>query len=87
MIKKAIYSVGILNVHDIEKKEAFLAYRRKHIPDYDKRYENLDKLFLSKDLFAGYARKDSLDIIFTETDLKGYWNDDFVFNVFLYKRQ
>ena len=46
MLLKSRYSLGILDVHDMEKKEEFIAYRRKIIDNYDEKYKGLSKLFL-----------------------------------------
>lgn len=86
MIQKTEYSIGILDLHDISKKEEFLQKRRELTPNYDERYKNLDKLFYPKDFFMDFADKNELDIKFVHSDMKGYWNNPFLFNVFMYKR-
>ena len=57
MLKKCTRNIGILDIHYDEKKEDFINYRRKIIPDYDKKYENLGKLFYSKDFLLILRRK------------------------------
>lgn len=86
MLEKANFSIGILDLFDLEKEEEFLAYRRKHIENYDEKYKGLGKLFISRDFFVRFAKRGNLDITFTQTNLAGYWNNEFIFNVFIYKK-
>lgn len=86
MYQKAEYSIGILDVHDIEKKEAFIKYREEIVPDYHERYKNLPKLFYSKELFERFAKDHNMNIVFKESTMEGYWNNQFVFHCYLYKR-
>lgn len=86
MLEKANFSIGILDLFDEEKEEEFLAYRRKHIENYDEKYKGLGKLFISRDFFARFAKRENLDITFTQTNLAGYWNNEFIFNVFMHKK-
>lgn len=48
---KAKRSIAILDVHDAEKKEDFIAYRIKTTPNYEERYKDLPKLFYSQVFF------------------------------------
>lgn len=86
MIQKAKSAIGLIDIHDIEKEEDFVAYRRKIIKDYDVRYADLPKLFYSKQFFRDFAAKHMLGICFLESDMKGYWNNQFVFSCYMYKR-
>lgn len=86
MLAKCRYSVGLLDVHDIKWKEGFLAYRRRVTKDYDNKYEGLDKLFYTKQFFVEFASRHNLDVLFSHSDLEGYWNNPFLFHCFLYKR-
>lgn len=86
MYKKARYSIGILDVHDRTKKEAFTEYRRKIIEDYDERYAGLPKYFYEKSFFADFAAAHNMDIQFCESDFPGYWNNEFIFNCYMYKK-
>lgn len=45
MLAKANHSIALLDVHDAEKKEAFIAYRVKNTENYEERYKDLPKLF------------------------------------------
>ena len=85
MCEKANYCTAVLDVHDKSLESEWLAYRRSKIEDYDKKYENLNKLFYSKSIFVDYATAHGMDIKITTSKLDGYWNRDFVFDVYLYK--
>lgn len=85
MFAKTNYSIGLIDVHNIDKKDDFLAFRRKMIENYDEKYENLHKLFYSKQLFADFAEKHGLRIEFSDSVVENYWNNEFVFNCFMYK--
>ena len=85
MFQKTNYSIGLIDVHNIEKKEDFIAYRRKNIENYDEKYADLNKLFYSKELFVDFARGHNLKIEFSESAVENYWNNEFVFNCFMYK--
>lgn len=86
MVKKARYSIGILDVHDSTKKEAFTEYRRKIIEDYDERYAGLPKYFYDKSFFESFAAAHDMEIVFCESDFPGYWNNEFIFNCYMYKK-
>lgn len=86
MYEKANYSIGILDVHDILKKEAFIKYREEIVPDYHERYKNLPKLFYSRELFRKFAADHDMEIVFKESTMAGYWNNQFVFHCFMYKK-
>lgn len=85
MFRKTNYSIGLIDVYNIEKKDDFLAYRRKIIENYDEKYADLGKLFYSRDMFADFAKKNDLRIEFSESAVENYWNNEFVFNCFMYK--
>lgn len=86
MLQKCQHSIAILDIHDEEKKEAFIEYRSKEVENYKELYSGLDKLFYPKSFFLQFAEKHNLDILFSMSDLKEYWNNNFIFNCFLYKR-
>lgn len=85
MYEKANYSIGLIDVHNIEKRDDFIAFRRRTIENFDEKYANLDKLFYSKQLFSDFAKKHGLKAEFSESAVENYWNNEFVFNVFMYK--
>ena len=86
MYEKANKSIGIIDIHDISRKEAFVAYRKKTSEDYEERYQDLPKLFYDRTFFLDFAVKHGMDIKFRQSKVKGYWNNDFVFNCFMWKR-
>lgn len=86
MYAKAKYSIGIIDIHDIDKKEEYTAYRKSTVENYEEKYEGLPKLFYSKDLFADFADRHDMDIVISDSKVEGYWNNDFIFNCFMYKR-
>lgn len=85
MLQKTNYSIGLIDLHDLSKKEAFLDFRRENIDNYDEKYKDLNKFFYSKEFFEKYAEKNKLDINFFDSQVEGYWNKDFVFDVYFYK--
>lgn len=85
MVYKSNYSIGIYDIHDKEREREYINDRRRRIPDYDKKYNNLNKLFLSKDFFIDFAKNEGLKIAFRETNLNGYWNEKYTYNVVFYK--
>lgn len=87
MYQKSKYSIGLIDIHDIEKKEEFIIYRRKNVENYEERYKNLPKLFYSRRMFIDFAKKHGMDIKFTDSEVDGYWNNEFVFNCYMYKRR
>lgn len=87
MLKKTAGVIGLIDIHDADKEEEFLAYRRAAIPDYDERYKGLGKLFYRRSFFKDFARAHDLRIEFPAIEMEGYWNTPFVFNVFLYRKQ
>lgn len=87
MLEKSNYSLGLLDIHDSEKKDDYIQYRKKNIEDYEKRYENLPKLFYQKSFFVDFAQEHNLDIKISASHVPGYWNNEFIFNVFLWKSE
>jgi len=85
MYQKANYLLAVVDIPDSEKEDSYLAYRRKTIPNYEERYKNLPKQFYTKEFFQMFAKKHNMKIEITSMKLDGYWNNDFVFNCFLYK--
>ncbi len=85
LLQKANASIGILNIHDSEKEEKFLNFRRQLTPNYDEHYKGLPKLFYSKNFFKNFAEKNNLKITFTESYLDGFWDNPYIYNCFMYK--
>lgn len=48
MLQKTKSSIGLIDVHDLSKKDAFIDFRRKNIENYDEKYKDLNNLFYSK---------------------------------------
>lgn len=86
MCLKAKHSIVLIDLHDAERKDAFIAYRKKTIPDYDTRYQDLPKFFFKKSFFEKFAQKKDLSIEIYQDNMKDYWNSPYLFNVALYKK-
>ena len=86
MREKSLGAIGIMGLHDIEKRDDYLAFRRANIPNYDALYKDLQRHFYTHSLFTDYAATHGLRIEFPTIKLKGYWNTPFVFNVFMYRK-
>lgn len=86
MYSKSKYSIALLDIFDIKLKDKFIDYRKSIIKDYDEKYKNLNKLFFGKDFFIDFAEKHNMDIKFGKPDIKNYYNGDFVFDCYLYKK-
>lgn len=87
MYVKTNCSMGLIDIHDIQKKEAFESYRRKNVENYEERYKDLPKFFYKREFFTTFASEHNMDISFSESTVEGYWNNDFVFSCYLYKRK
>jgi len=85
MYQKARYTVGILELPDAEKRDAYTTYRQQVIPDYEARYKGLPRLFINKKFFIEFARSHNINIEFCPVNLHGYWNSRFYFDCYLYK--
>lgn len=86
MVEKSNFSIGIMDVHDLDRKEDFISYRKSTIENYEELYRDLPKLFYSRMFFEDFAKKYHLDICFPHFDMPGYWNNDFVFHCFMYMK-
>lgn len=86
MFKKSNVSIGLIDIHDIDKKQAFINFRRETVENYDERYKDLHKFFYSRDFFKKWAEKNNLEIEFYDSNVEGYWNKEFVFDVYFYKK-
>lgn len=85
MYRKANYSIGLVDIHDADKKEAFTAYRKQIIEDYEERYRELPKFFYNKSFFLDFAWRHDMSIRFSKPTMQGYWNNDYVFNCYMSK--
>ncbi len=87
MYQKAKYAIGLTDMRDKEKEEDYIAFRKNNIENYEERYKNLDCLFYPKSFFLDFASKHHADIKFSALDVKGYWNNEYSFNCYIYKRE
>ncbi len=87
MIEKSGHSVGIFDVHDLAKKDDFLAYRRSVVENYDEKYKDTQHLFYPKSMFIEIAEECDCDVKFAHCALPGYWNAPFTYDVYFYKRK
>ena len=85
MYSKTNYSIGLVDIHDADKKEAFTEYRKSIIVDYEERYKELPKFFYDKKFFLEFADQHDMSIRFSKPRMRNYWNNDFVFNCFMIK--
>lgn len=87
MLLKCKRSIGVTGIHHDKMRQNFLQFHRSIDPNYDQHYQGLDKLFYSKAFFIEFAERHSLDIKITPYFVDGYWNNEFLFNCYLYKRE
>lgn len=87
MYQKAERSIGIIDIHDKEKEREFVEYRKRTVQDYEERYKELPKLFYEKQFFTEFAEKHHLQILFTKSEMDGYWNNKFVYDCYLLKQR
>lgn len=85
MYKKCLYSMGILSVHNLKTKNDFYNYRKQIDKNYEESYKDLPKYFYDKELFLRFAESHNLNMRFANSNMAGYWNNDFVFNVYMTK--
>ena len=85
MLAKANKSLGVLHIHDKTKEKEFTEFRRNLTPNYDERYKGLPNLFYEKNFFTQFATDNNLKIEFVDCELKGYWNNPYVYNCFMYR--
>lgn len=85
LCEKCGSSIVLIDVHDLDKKQAFIDFRRRTIENYDEKYSGLPKLFYPKSFFEDFGKKHGLEVMFYESEVEGYWNNPYVYNVCLYK--
>ncbi len=59
----------------------------KTVEDYEVRYKNLHKFFYSREFFYDWDEKNNLEIEFHNSQVEGYWNNEFVFDIYMYKNK
>lgn len=85
MWAKAGKMVVVTEVHDQEKKDEHMAYRRKCVENYDEVYAGLDKTFYTREMFLQFAEEHGGRCEIVQPDNELYWNNRFVFDCYLYK--
>lgn len=85
MCEKCRNSIVLVDVHDLDKKEVFIDHRRKTIENYDEKYKGLSKLFYPKSFFEDFGQKNKMEVVFYKSEVEGYWNNPYVYNVCFYK--
>lgn len=86
MYNKANKCVIITEIHDIDKKNEHLDYRRQCVENYDVKYEGLDKTFYSKEDFIRFANDVGAKCLIKEPKNQLYWNNKFVFDCYIVKQ-
>lgn len=86
MLAKSEKSLGILHIHDKALEKEFTELRRQITPNYDELYKGLPKLFYDKNFFKEFAEENNLAIEFVDCELKGYWDNPYVYNCFMYRQ-
>lgn len=86
MYEKAEYSIGIIDVYDKAREEICMERRKKSIEDYDEKYKDLPKLFYPRQFFEDFAEKHHMDIRFIDPEVGNYWNSDWSFDCYMYKK-
>jgi len=87
MISMCNKSIAILDVLDLEKKEAYLNYKRRLIGgNYDQLYpKSLDQQFYSKDWFSKLFENTGFTMWTEDQSINGYRNSPYRFNVYAKK--
>ena len=85
MQEKCRNSIVLVDVHDLDKKQDFIDFRRKTIENYDEKYSGLPKLFYPKSFFEEFGKKHDLEVVFYNSEVEGYWNNPYVYNVCFYR--
>lgn len=85
MWEKANKIVVITEIHDEEKKEEHLNFRRQCVENYDEKYKGLDKTFYTKEMFQKFAEKTGAECRIVKPGNELYWNNKYVFDCYLIK--
>lgn len=84
-VGKANKIVVITEIHDEEKKEEHLNFRRQCVENYDEKYKGLDKTFYTKEMFQKFAEKMGAECRIVKPGNELYWNNKYVFDCYLIK--
>mgnify|MGYP002519271335 FL=1 len=85
MWEKANKIVVITEIHDEEKKEEHLNFRRQCVENYDEKYKGLDKTFYTKEMFQKFAEQVGAKCLIVRPQNELYWNNKYVFDCYLIK--
>ena len=85
MMKKCNGVVFLGEIHDAEKKEDLLQYRKQTIKGYDEKYKDLSKLFFEKEWLKNIAESNNFKVEFEDLSSEVYLNSKFVYNCYFYK--
>ena len=86
MIAKTTKSICVTEILNADLKEDYLQYRRSLDKNFDEKYKDLPKLFIPKKFFIDYAAKNNLEVEFPHHHIEGFWNNEFNFDCFMYKK-
>ena len=83
MIKKSRYITYIGEIHDKEHERELMEYRKKTIKDYEKEYEGLSKLFISREWVESIAGEYGRKVFFTLVNNPEYLNGKYLYNCYI----
>ncbi len=84
MIEKSGKLTYLGELHNKEYEEELMEYRRRTIEDYEKKYEGLGKLFVTKDWVREIAESCGKRVEFTAVDNPEYLNGKYEFNAYVF---
>lgn len=85
MYDKAKKMIVVTEIHDMELFEEHMEYRRSCVENYDEKYKGLEKTFYKKQDFINFAKEKQCRYEIIKPDNKIYWNNEYVFDFYLYK--
>lgn len=87
MIKKANKSIAILDVPDIDTREQCELFRRGTLSEseYKIKYDGLMHLYYPKNFWIEFAEFNNMKYRIEQQNINGYCNNEFRYNVFLFK--
>lgn len=85
MYDKANKMLVVTEIHDIDLFEEHMQYRRSCVENYDEKYKGLEKTFYNKQDFIDFAKEKQCRYEIIRPDNKIYWNNEYVFDFYLYK--
>lgn len=84
MLSKANKMVYIGELHDSSMQKEWLENRRQSMANYDEIYEDLPKIFYSREWIDNIAKEYNRKTCFTVLNNKEYWNSKYLFNCYIY---